>query len=71
LVALLGATLASIGRSWVGLGLAMASFLVVAWPHAVTYFFFPLQTLVLVSVLATTVVIARMTWRSELEVHAP
>jgi hypothetical protein len=70
LVALIGATLASIGRRWLGFGLATASLLVVAWPHAVTYFIFPLQTLVLGSVLATAVVVARMMWRSEPEVHA-
>lgn len=62
LVTLAGAMLASVGRRWVGFGLAAASLLVLAWAHIVTHFLFPLQTLVLVSVFATVVALGRMMW---------
>jgi hypothetical protein len=62
LVALLGATIFSLGRRWLGFGLATTSMVVIAWPQLVTYFFVPLQPLVLGSSLLTVIALARTLW---------
>lgn len=71
LLSLSGAFLASVGRRWVGFGLAVAALVLLLWAQIVSYFFFPLQTLMLVSVLATVVTLGRLMWWSGLDRGGP